>query len=225
MPAFNVNNGGLDPLQGFHTTVFINDQATGKPVLLGGFTGFQWTMMNATERYLAFGGKNSRLLDGINAYGWTLERGMIDDRIMQEVFGQQQVGAEFKANPNPRFVITIQYNAPELEGAPVYYGNTPVETNLQTNPPLLGSSRSATGRYQLRFAKVDNLTVAGAAGGNIIANRLEGMCEDIVYFPDVKTQGSASDNTPIAPFNFNDINPSIAIVKPGGGAQRNYLFG
>lgn len=223
MPTFNVNNGGLDPLQGFHTTVFINDQVTGKPVLLGGFTGFQWTAMNATERYLAFGGKNSRLLDGINAYGWTLERGMIDDRIMQEVFGRQQVGAEFKADPNPRFVITIQFNAPELNNAPVYYGNNAVEN--PTNPGLLGSGRSSTGRYQLRFAKVDNLTIAGAAGGNIIANRLEGMCEDIVYFADPSTQGSAYDNTQAAPTNFANISPSIAVVNPGGGASRNYLFG
>lgn len=223
MPAFNVNNGGLDPLQGFQTTVFVNDQVTGKPILLGGFTGFQWTAMNATERYLAFGGKNSRLLDGINAYGWTLERGMIDDRIMQEVFGMQQVGAEFKATPNPRFVITIQFNAPELDNAPVNYGSTSVPIP-QTNSPLLSGGRSSTGRYQLRFAKVDNLTVAGAAGGNIIANRLEGMCEDIVYFSDTVTAGAAANNTSQA-VNFANIQPSIAAVTPTGGTQRNYLFG
>lgn len=219
-PAFNVNNGVLDPLQGHHTTVFVNDQVTGKPILVGGFTGFQWTMMNATERYLAFGSKNSRLLDGINAYGWTLERGMIDDRVMQEVFGVQQIGSEFKANPNPRFVITIQFNAPELNNAPVYYGNQS-RTN-STNPGLLSGGRSSTGRYQLRYAKVDNLTVAGAAGGNVIANRFEGMCEDIVYFADPAINSYNAKSA--APTNFAGIRPSTALVSVGG-AQRNYLFG
>ena len=214
MPSVNVNNGGFDPLQGFHTTVFVNDQASGKPILLGGFTGFQWTMMNATERYLSFGSKNSRLLDGINAYGWTLERGMIDDRIMQEVFGRQQVGSEFKAVPNPRLVITIQFNAPELNNAAVNYGNLSLDSSTEG---LLNSGRSATGRYQLRFAKVDNLTIAGAAGGNIIANRLEGMCEDIVYFAGAEIE--TSNATSSAP-NFNEINP-ITLQVSG----RNYLFG
>lgn len=223
MPSFNVNNAILDPLQGFHTTVFINDQVTGKPVLLGGFTGFQWTIMNATERYLPFGSKNSRLLDGINAYGWTLERGMIDDRIMQEVFGQQQVGSEFKAIPNPRFVITVQFNAPELHNTSVYYGNQAVEVNQESN--VLGQGRSATGRYQLRFAKVDNLTVAGASGGNVIANRLEGMCEDIVYFPGSVIEAPGVIVKPAPPFSFSQIKPSIATVKPPSGTERNYLFG
>jgi hypothetical protein len=217
MPAVNVNNGGFDPLQGFHTTVFVNDQASGKPILLGGFTGFQWTIMNATERYLPFGSKNSRLLDGINAYGWTLERGMIDDRIMQEVFGRQQVGSEFKAAPNPRLVITIQFNAPELDNAPVNYGDT--EVGIDNNSTLLGGTgRSATGSYQLRFAKVDNLTIAGASGGNIIANRLEGMCEDIIYNPNPAI--TTSSDATRSKVDFTKV--QLGIGKVG---DRNYLFG
>ena len=220
----NVNNGGFDPLQGFHTVVYVNDQATGLPVLAGGFTGFQVTAMNATERYLAFGGKNSRLLDGINAYGWTLERGMLDARVLQEVFCSQQQGSEFKANPNPRFVITVQFNASELDRAPVFYGEeSRVGVGNKLDPK--GSGRAARGRYQLRFAKIDNVTIAGAAGGNVIANRFEGMCEDVLFFPDANgIDASGLDNKFIAP-QFSNLQVPSTNVTLSNGANRNYLFG
>ena len=70
-----------------NTTVYVNDQRTGKPVLAGGFTSFQKTMRNATEPYMPFGRKTPRLLDGEFQYGWVLERGMLDIRVMEEVFG------------------------------------------------------------------------------------------------------------------------------------------
>lgn len=214
-----VNNAGLDPLQGFHTTVYVNDQATGKPVLAGGFTSFQKTMRNATEPYMTFGRKTPRLLDGEFQYGWVLERGMLDIRIMQEVFGFSHMGAEFKADPTPRFIITVEFNAPELHTRGAFYGSQAVSN---TSNMLVDGQRSAKGKYQLLFAKVDSVTTGAMSGRNVVATRLEGLCEAIKFVPTTEIDNSGHVNTSVAP-NYNPIVNKTSVTI--NNTTRNYLFG
>jgi hypothetical protein len=176
------NNATLDPIQGFHLNVYMNDQASGNPVLIGGFTSFQQTMRNATEAYMPFGRKTPRLLDGEFQYGWVLERGLLDIAILKDVFGLDEVGAEFKADPTPRFVITVEINAPELHEKGVNFPTVSTNTNS-----LFGTGnrkRSARGKYQLIFAKIDSVTLGAMAGRSVVATRFEGLCETIKFTPD-----------------------------------------
>lgn len=172
-----VNNATLDPIQGFHLNVYMNDMSTGNPVMVGGFTSFQKTMRNATEAYMPFGRKTPRLLDGEFQYGWVLERGLLDIRILEDCFGFERVGAEFKADPTPRFVITVEINAPELHTSGVFGG-----TSGATSTPVSNTNtREAKGKYQLLFAKIDSVTLGAMAGRNVVAVRLEGLCESIRF--------------------------------------------
>lgn len=218
-----VNNAGFDPIQGFHTNVFVHNQLTGNPILFGGFTSFQKTMRNATEPYLPFGRKTPRLLDGENQYGFVLERGLIDVRVMQEVFGFSEMGPEFQADPTPRFVITVQFNAPELEQRGVFTRNVGADTyalNQIPNNGGAGSQRRAIGGYRLYFAKIDSVTIGAMAGRNVVATRIEGLCESIAAIDSSKlssTITSAPRNTviPQAPTGANSYSVN----------GRNYLFG
>ena len=155
-----VNNATLDPIQGFHLNVYMNDMVSGTPVMVGGFTSFQKTMRNATEAYMPFGRKTPRLLDGEFQYGWVLERGLLDIRILEDCFGFTRVGAEFKADPTPRFVITVEINAPELNNSGVFGGTS----SASATPVANTSTRQAQGKYQLLFAKIDSVTLGAMAG-------------------------------------------------------------
>lgn len=172
-----VNNATLDPIQGFHLNVYMNDMASGSPVMVGGFTSFQKTMRNATEAYMPFGRKTPRLLDGEFQYGWVLERGLLDIRILEDCFGFERVGAEFKADPTPRFVITVEINAPELHTSGVFGG----KSGATSSPASSTNTREAQGKYQLLFAKIDSVTLGAMAGRNVVAVRLEGLCESIRF--------------------------------------------
>lgn len=217
-----VNNSGLDPIQGFHTNVYVHNQLTGKPILFGGFTSFQKTMRNATEPYLPFGRKTPRLLDGENQYGFVLERGLIDVRVMQEVFGFSEMGPEFQADPTPRFVITVQFNAPELNQRGVFTRNQGSDSYADTRLPdssELGDQRRAVGGYRLYYSKIDSVTIGAMAGRNVVATRIEGLCESIAAINSDKVQGT----------NTNVLN-TVTPQAPAGGVSytvggRNYLFG
>jgi hypothetical protein len=223
-----VNNAGLDPIQGFHTNVYVHNQSSGAPVLLGGFTSFQKTMRNATEPYLPFGRKTPRLLDGENQYGFVLERGLIDVRVMEEVFGFSEMGPEFQADPTPRFVITVQFNAPELQGRGIFTRNQGTDTYTTTSSGGRGQlldNRTAVGGYRLYYAKIDSVTIGAMAGRNVVATRIEGLCESIAAINSGAVIGNPSQQrledvqgTPTIPNNSN-------LVYQAGNNGRNYLFG
>lgn len=216
-----VNNVGLDPIQGFHTNVYVHNQLTGKPILFGGFTSFQKTMRNATEPYLPFGRKTPRLLDGENQYGFVLERGLIDVRVMQEVFGFSEMGPEFQADPTPRFVITVQFNAPELNQRGVFTRQQGTDSYADTRLPNtseLGGQRSAIGGYRLYFAKIDSVTIGAMAGRNVVATRIEGLCESIAAIDSSKVQGNNTSTNTVIPQA-----PAGGVTYSANG--RNYLFG
>lgn len=206
-----VNNATLDPIQGFHLNVYMNDMNTGSPVMVGGFTSFQKTMRNATEAYMPFGRKTPRLLDGEFQYGWVLERGLLDIRILEDCFGFERVGAEFKADPTPRFVITVEINAPELHTSGVF-GRT---SGATSTPVSNTDTRQAMGKYQLLFAKIDSVTLGAMAGRNVVAVRLEGLCESIRY-----TSGGS-----LIPTARQEFKADNNLAGYGGNLQAdNYLF-
>jgi hypothetical protein len=213
------NNASLDPIQGFHLNVYMNNQASGDPVLVGGFTSFQKTMRNATEAYMPFGRKHARLLDGEFQYGWVLERGLLDIGILKDIFGVDSVGPEFRAEPTPRFTITVEINAPELDGKGI---NFPIGNQYNQNG---GQTRSAKGKYQLIFAKIDSVTLGAMAGRSVVATRFEGLCESIRFMPD----DASLNNTGTRVANF-DRNPNLSefkskTVSPGpGNGSGNYLY-
>ena len=202
-----VNNATLDPIQGFHLNVYMNDMASGAPVMVGGFTSFQKTMRNATEAYMPFGRKTPRLLDGEFQYGWVLERGLLDIKILEDCFGFNRVGAEFKADPTPRFVITVEINAPELHESGVHNDQAGNTGNAKTN----NNKRSAKGKYQLLFAKIDSVTLGAMAGRNVVAVRLEGLCESIRYINEASIRTTRNDQDSRARDNIKGFQPNQTV--------------
>ncbi len=112
-----INNAILDPFQGFDADIWMIDQATGNQLLVGRFTSIQITIRNATEPYMEFNQRMPRYLDGEIQIGWVIERGMLDARILQQTFGMSQMTREMRMNRSPRFQITFEVNAPELDNA------------------------------------------------------------------------------------------------------------
>jgi hypothetical protein len=174
-----INNAILDPFQGFDIDVFVQDQATGVQVLAGSFTSFQFTMRNATEPYLELNQRVPRLLDGVFQFGWVLERGCLDVRFVEQTFGFRSIGRELRVNRSPRFQITLEMNAPELDGNPIDGSVAYVKAGTDNDAGASGSTRMAKGRIRLVYAKTDALTFGAMAGGSVVANRWEGLCEGI----------------------------------------------
>lgn len=192
-----VNNAILDPMQGFDADVWVIDQATGNYNLVGRFTSIQFTVRNATEPYLELNQRVPRLLDGEFQFGWVIERGMLDARVLEQTFGYNAITRELRNNRNVRFQISFSVAAPELQNsgkvvadgiALSKYGNRGDGSGIagaSSQSAAIANStfseRSAVGEYVLTFCKVDSFTLGINAGRNVIANRWEGMCEGIEY--------------------------------------------
>lgn len=183
-----VNNAILDPLQGYDASVWAQDQATGNYLLVGSFTSIQITISNATEPYLEFNQRSPRYLDGEIQIGWVMERGQLDSRILQQTFGISEMTRQARLNRMPRFQITLETNAPDLDdGAPALYpdagriGNGEIfipqtTTNVQA---ARFANRKTRGQLVLEFCKVDSFTMGATAGRTVIANRWVGLAEGI----------------------------------------------
>lgn len=172
-----VNNAILDPLSGFDVDVYVQDQVSGKQMLAGSFTSFQFTVRNSTEPYMEFNQRIPRLLDGEYQFGWVLERGCIDTRFIQQTFGIDSMSREMRLNRSPRFQITVELNAPELHEN----SGPDVGDSYNYEDTASGDKRHAKGRYRLIYAKTDALTFGAMAGRSVVANRWEGLCEGIMY--------------------------------------------
>lgn len=185
-----VNNAILDPMQGFDADVWVIDQATGKYNLVGRFTSIQLTIRNATEPYLELNQRVPRLLDGEFQFGWVLERGMLDSRVLEQTFGYNAITRELRNNRNARFQISFNVQAPELQNKGRTVANEEASDFGQQVSNAYGGAnitnkvfheRLAIGEYLLTFCKVDSFTLGINAGRNVIANRWEGMCEGIEF--------------------------------------------
>lgn len=185
-----VNNAILDPLQGFDTDVFVLDQSTGGQIMVGRFASFQWTVRNATEPYMEFNQRIPRLLDGEFQFGWVLEQGLIDVKIMENIFGFYHLGREMRPDRSPRLQITVEFNAPALSAGGGALGSDRTardtgelllpETTTASNS-LSATTRTTTGRYHLQSCKTDSVTLGAMAGRSVVAVRLEGLCEGYYY--------------------------------------------
>jgi hypothetical protein len=192
-----VNNAMLDPIQGFDVDVWAADQATGEYRLAGRFTSLQVTVRNATEPYLEFNQRSPRYLDGEFQIGWVLERGMLDSRVLEQTFGFSSITRELRLSRSPRMQIMFEFNAPELDqvsrgGATDNqetrndtagtFGNGELNASSLANNQNLSTDdfrRLASGKYMLSFCKVDSFTFGATAGRSVVANRWEGLAENI----------------------------------------------
>lgn len=205
-----INNALLDPLQGFDLDVYVQDQATGNQVLVGNFTSFQYTVRNSTEPYMEFNQRVPRLLDGIYQFGWVMERGCLDVRFIQQTFGISQIGRELRISRSPRFQITVEMNAPELNKNSV---SDTIVLNAENLKATDSDTRKSVGKVRLVYAKVDAFTFGAMAGQSVIANRWEGLCEGI-YFSDDTTGwagtqiGSDANGTNVAVSRSTATGPS-----------------
>lgn len=179
-----VNNAMRDPLQGFDAEVYVLDQGSGQQLMVGRFTSFQLTVRNATEPYLEFNQRIPRMLDGEFQFGWVLERGLIDVRVLENVYGARSLYREQRLSRSPRMMINVELNAPELDEGTVTTGSgstfdASVEPVVGGTSDLVQSrtNRKSIGTYRLTYAKVDSLTLGMMAGRSVIATRMEGLCE------------------------------------------------
>jgi len=189
----SVNNAILDPLQGFDADVYVVDQATGAYLLVGRFVSIQVTIRNATEPYMEFNQRVPRFLDGEFQIGWVLERGHLEHRVLEYTFGINTISRELRLNRSPRFQITFQILAPELDEDPQGYSGLLNNSNpVGDNDTVIGNGeiyfarkgakyqrRRASGQYVLTFCKVDSFSMGAMAGRSVIANRWEGLAEGI----------------------------------------------
>lgn len=179
-----VNNAIRDPLQGFDADVWMVDQATGNQVHVGRFTSIQLTVRNATEPYMEFNQRVPRMLDGEFQFGWVLERGLLDTRVIQQTFGFNDIRREMRISRSPRFLITFDLNAPELDERGLTVSESSVRNSalgeLITNQTF-ANRRHSTGQYRLSYCKVDSMTIGAMAGRSVIAVRWEGLAEGITY--------------------------------------------
>lgn len=187
----SVNNGRRAPLQGFDTVVYFQDQQTGTMIPFGEFTGFQYTIRNATEPYLPLGHRNLSLLDGEFQIGFVAEQGKINLEATPLALGYNFVGPILRFGRSPRFQIVIEYNAPELDesnGIPGYGQYDIISDVVTTGFGGTGTNNSAdaarritTGRYIFSAAKIDAFTSGAMAGRSVIADRLEGLAEGFSF--------------------------------------------
>lgn len=190
-----VNNAILDPFQGFDADVFVLDQGTGNLNLIGRFASIQLTIRNATEPYLELNQRVPRLLDGELQFGFVLERGMLDVRVLEQTFGYTAMTRELRNNRNTRFQITFNVNAPELTESnainlknvsgdtdPASIASASSEyTNSFGSKNDYSNTRNAAGRFVLTYCKIETLTIGVNAGRAVIANKWDGMAEGIEY--------------------------------------------
>ncbi len=191
-----VNNAIRDPLQGFDCDVWAVDQATGNQVLVGRFTSLQITIRNASEPYMELNQRVPRILDGEFQFGWVMERGLLDTRILEDTFGIPAIQREMRISRSPRFLITFDMNAPELNenhaGQGINGALAGTDGSARLNQKEIFSARVARGReyrkavgqYRLTYCKVDSLTMGVMAGRSVVATRWEGLAEGISFFDD-----------------------------------------
>jgi len=172
MAYIPINHRDADPLQSQDVDVFLLDQASGALQLLGTFVSFMVSVQSGTRPYNTVNSRIPRLLDGTLTFEWTLQRGMIDTRVVERTFGystdESGTGARSRMtrgdqiSRHPRFSLVVEFNPEELEGdAP---------------------DRKAKGRYMLTWCKTERLSF-GADGSNngIVPVQWEGMAEGIFY--------------------------------------------
>ena len=207
----SVNDGRRAPMQGFDTSVYIMDQASGTLIPLGELTGFQHTIRNATEPYLPLGNRSITLLDGEFQIGWVAEQGKLNLDVLEQLLGFSYIGPTVRIGRSPRFQIVVEYNAPELDekgGVPGYVVNDEIsQTTIKSAQTLQQSTRATVGRYIFGYCKIDAYNSGIMSGRAIIADRIEGLAEYWNYQPG----------------NVSALNPAVTLPRGGTITTDTYI--
>lgn len=190
-----VNNAILDPLAGFDVEVWCTDLATGQILDVGQFQSCTFTIRNATETYLPLGTRSPRYYDGEIQIAWVLERGKLSTDYLEAWFGTSDISADKYLSRGPRFQITVDFNAVELQGTvsdTTYVVNSvkkpsPNFFNSDTKNFLM-KNRQAKGQLHLTRCKLDSMSTGIMPGRRIIADRWEGVAEGIWHQNDFSSQ-------------------------------------
>lgn len=214
------NNALLDPLQGYDADVWVIDQATGSWILTGRFTTIELVFRNTTRPYIELNQRVMRQLDGTFMMGWTMERGQLDGRVLQQTFGYSKIGRSLRVNRHPRMQITFQVNAPELHDQPSdissddtfsQNNNADLFSGVSTANATSGNvekNRNARSMVALKFCKVETFTLRAEAGDEILSNRWEGVAEGYEVINEASVWGGHYLNNNE---NANTVNASSII--------------
>jgi hypothetical protein len=229
-----VNNTGLDPFQGFDVEVWATDLSTGRILDIGQFQSCTFTVRNATETYLPLGQRIPSYYDGEMQIAWVLERGKLNTDYLDAWFGTNDINKDRYLSRGPRFQITIDYNAVELQAGGVNTTTYVVNSSERKSSrglfdPKTASNSSAQylidpnnvnarGRLNLVKCKVDSMSEGIMPGRRIIANRWEGVAEGIFY-----EQGSVQIQK--EQFRSNRFNANSNSIIQNGVDANNSITG
>lgn len=198
-----VNNTGLDPLQGFDFHVWVQDVCTGSVAWFGLFQSLTLSIRDATETYLELGQRIPIHLNGEIQVAWVLEQGLVDMQFIQRTFGVNQLRRDMYITRGPRFQISFDAYAGELEtfhtlndpgrmernsavgyrqGADEYFGfEASAYAGNNGNMSASQYRPMAKGRYDILRAKVDSVSLGIMPGRRVAAVRWEGVAEGISW--------------------------------------------
>ena len=185
----NVNNAGIDPIQGYDIEVWAqyegnsNDTSGNNLALFGRFQTITLSIRDATETYLELGERLPTYLNGEIQIAWVLEQGLVDLRFIQRTFGVTEMNRSNLLDRSPRFQISFDVNARGLNATNATFGAPYDPQNLiqRPGPVALTSDRSIQGRIELVRCKVDSVSMGAMAGRRVAALRWEGVSEGWVY--------------------------------------------
>lgn len=202
----NVNNVGLDPLQGYDFEVWTQDEATGGIAFFGAFQSLTLSVRNATETYLELGQRVPIYLDGEIQIAWVLEQGCVDMAFLTRTFGINAIERSKVVTRGPRFRISFDAKAAELvntTGGEASQStrviNNIFSNNVASSAPFsrqvgqvlqqgatFGTSNAppaptAQGQYELYRCKVDSVSLGLMPGRRVAALRWEGVSEGISF--------------------------------------------
>lgn len=185
----NVNNAGIDPIQGYDIEVWAQYEEgapnnTGSNLaLFGRFQTITLSIRDATETYLELGERIPTYLNGEIQIAWVLEQGLVDLRFLQRTFGVTQMNRSSLLDRSPRFQISFDVNARGLNATNATFGTpyNPQDLIQKTNPTALTAERSIQGRIELVRCKVDSVSMGAMAGRRVAALRWEGVSEGWLF--------------------------------------------
>lgn len=220
-----VNNTGIDPLQGFDFEVWVLDVCTGKIAWFGKFQSLTVSIRDSTETYLELGQRIPTHLNGEIQVAWVLEQGMVDMAFVYRTFGVKAIRRDAFITRGPRFQISFDANAYEIEQQSGVGGVAPPNGVLdRTDGDLYrwGSEEhsvfspesyynnerpTAKGRYDIMRAKVDNVSLGIMPGRRVAALRWEGVAEGITYVNETVQQFKNRQNS------YGNFIPSSAVIN------------
>ena len=133
--AAPVNNAGLDPIAGFDVEVWVQDSVTGQVAIFGRFQTITFSVRDATETYLELGMRIPTYLNGEIQIAWVLEQGLVDMNFLNRTFGVSAMARSGFLSRGPRFHITFDVDAWQLQAAtasnmvPNEYGEFPTQSS------------------------------------------------------------------------------------------------